>query len=73
MPKLVCPKSVYHCRKQLVSTPADGTAKGIGHFKEITAIAYHGGPGPDFLALWIYKYIACGMQEVLKDLTDFMN
>ena len=47
--------------------------KGIGHFKEIAAIACHGGPGPDFLALWIYKYIACGMQEVLKDLTDFMN
>ena len=33
----------------------------------------HGGPGPDLLAPWIYKYIACRMKEVLKDLTDFMN
>ena len=68
MPKIGIPLSKIAC----INT-ADGTAKGIGHFKEIAAIVCHGGPGPHFLALWIYKYIACGMQEVLKDLTDFMN
>ena len=71
MPKLVCPKLVYRCRKQPVSTPADGTGKGIDHF--IAATVCHGGPGPDFVAPWIYKYIACGMKEILKDLTDLMN
>ena len=45
---------------------ANGTAKGIGHL--IVASVCHGGPVPAFLASWIYKYIACGLQEVLKDL-----
>ena len=43
---------------------ADGTAKEIGHL--IAASVCHGGPGPDFLAPLIYKYIACALQEVLK-------
>ena len=50
---------------------ADETAKGIGHL--ITASVCHGGPEPGFLAPWIYKYIACGLQEVLKDSPDFIN
>ena len=47
---------------------ADGTAKWIGHF--ISASVYHGGPGPGFLAPWIYKYIACGLQEELKHVSQ---
>ena len=42
--------------------------KGIGLL--ITASVVSQGPGPGFLALWIYKYIACGVQEVLKDLAQ---
>ena len=34
----------------------------------ITTSVCHGVAGPGFLAPWIYKYIACGLQEVLKDL-----
>ena len=39
---------------------ADGTVKGTGHL--IAASVCHGGPGPGFLAPWIYKYINCGLQ-----------
>ena len=28
----------------------------------------HGGPGPGFFALWIYKYITSDLKELLKDL-----
>ena len=33
----------------------------------------HEGPGPGFLAPWIYKYVACGLQEVLKDLPQALS
>ena len=47
---------------------ADGTAKGIGHL--IAASVYHGGTGPGFLAPWIYKCIACGLQQTLQTAKD---
>ena len=50
-----------------VVSVANGTTKGIGHL--IAASVCHGGTMPVFLAPWIYKYIACRMQEVLKDLS----
>ena len=45
---------------------ADGTAYGIGHL--FAASICQGGPGPGFLAPWIYKYITQGLQAVLNDL-----
>ena len=50
---------------------ADGTAKEICHL--IAASVCHGGPGPGFLPPWIYKYIACGLQEVLKVLPQTLS
>ena len=50
---------------------ADGTPKGIGDL--IAASVCHGGPGPGFLAPWIYKYIACGLQKVLKDFPQALS
>ena len=50
---------------------ADGTAKGIGHL--IAAVVFHVGPRPGFLAPWIYKYIAYGLQEVLNDLPQTLS
>ena len=39
----------------------------------ITTSVCHGVAGPGFLAPWIYKYIACGLQEVLKDLPQTLS
>ena len=52
-----------NCR---VVSVANGTTKGIGNL--IAASVCHGGTIPGFLAPWIYKYIACRPQELLKDL-----
>ena len=52
--------------KRGVVRVADGTTKGIGHL--ISASVCHGGPTPVFLVPRIYKYIACRLQKVLKDL-----
>ena len=49
-----------------VVSVANGITKGIGHL--IAASVCHGGTIPGFLAPRIYKYIACRLQEVLKDL-----
>ena len=57
--------------KRGIVSVADGTAKGIGHF--IAASVCHGGPRPGFLEPWIYKYIACRLQEVLKDLRQTLS
>ena len=45
---------------------ADGIADGIGHLFATTIC--HGGPGPGFIAPWVYKYIPHGLQDVLKEL-----
>ena len=45
--------------------------KGIGHLG--AANVCHEGLGPAFLAPWIYKYIACLLQEVLKDLSQTLS
>ena len=45
---------------------ADGTANGIGRLFASTIC--HGGPGPGFIAPWVYKYITHGLQDVLKKL-----
>ena len=50
---------------------ADGRVKGICHL--IAVRVCHGGPEPVFLAPWIYKYIACGLQEVLQDLPKTLS
>ena len=50
---------------------ADKTAKGIGHL--IAASLCLRGPGPRFLAPRIYKYTACGLEEVLKDLPQTLS
>ena len=41
---------------------ADRTANGIDHL--FAATVCHGGPGPGFIALWVYKYITHGLQDV---------
>ena len=49
-----------------IRSVADRTVKGIDHL--FAASVCHGGPGSGFLAPWIYKYTACGLQKVLKGL-----
>ena len=50
---------------------ADGTANGIGHI--FGATICHGGPGPGFIAPWVYKYITHGLQDVLKELPAVLS
>ena len=50
---------------------ADGTAYGIGHL--FAATICHGGPGPGFIAPWVYKYITHGLQDVLKELPPVLS
>ena len=50
-----------------IVTVAGGTAKGIGHLT--AASVCQGGPGLGFLAPWVCRYIASGLQKVLKDLS----
>ena len=50
---------------------ADGTANGIGHL--FAATICHGGPGPGFIAPWVYKYITHGLQDVLKELPPVLS
>ena len=50
---------------------ADRTAKRIGHL--IAVSMCHGGPGPGFLVPSIYRFTACGLQEVLKDLLQTLS
>ena len=50
---------------------ADGTVNGIGHL--FAATICHGGPGPDFIAPWVYKYITHGLQDVLKELPPVLS
>ena len=44
---------------------ANGTTYSMGHL--IAASICHGGPGPVFFPLWIFKYITGGLKESLKD------
>ena len=50
---------------------ADGTANGIGHL--FAATICHGGPGPGFIAPWVYKYITHGLQDVLKEVLPVLS
>ena len=50
---------------------AGGTANGIGHL--FAATICHSGPGPGFIAPWIYKYITHGLQDVLKELPPVLS
>ena len=50
---------------------ADGTANGIGHL--FAATICHGGPGPGFIAPWVYKYITHGLQGVLKEVLPVLS
>ena len=50
---------------------ADGTANGISHL--FAATIYHGGPGPGFIAPWVYKYIIHELQYVLKELPPVLS
>ena len=50
---------------------ANGTANGIGHI--FAATICHGGPGPGFIAPWVYKYITHGLQDVLKELPAVLS
>ena len=43
---------------------AGGTANGSGHL--FAATICHGGPGPGFIAPWVYKCMTYGLQHVLK-------
>ena len=50
---------------------ADETANGIGHL--FAATIWHGGPGPGFIAPWVYKCITHGLQDVLKELPPVLS
>ena len=50
---------------------ADGTANGIGHL--FAATICHGGPGPGFIAPWVYKHITDGLQDVSKELPPVLS
>ena len=50
---------------------ADGIADGIGHL--FVATICHGGPGPGFIAPWVYKYITHGLQNILKELPPVLS
>ena len=50
---------------------ADGTTNGIGHL--FAATICYGGPGPGFIAPWVYKYIIHGLQDVLKELPPVLS
>ena len=43
---------------------ADGTIRAIGHL--FAASICNGGPGPGFLAPWVYNYIIGGLQEAVS-------
>ena len=72
-------KSQYFTGKELegldpncgILSVADQTAKGIGHL--IAASLCLRSPGPRFLTPPIYKYTACGLKEVLKDLPQTLS
>ena len=44
---------------------ADGTANGIDYL--FAGTICHGGPGPGFIAPWVYKYITHRLQDVLEE------
>ena len=45
---------------------ADGSINKIGQL--FTASICHGGPGPGFLATWVFRYITRGITAVLPSL-----
>ena len=45
---------------------ADGSINKVGQL--FAASICHGGPGPDFLAPWVFRYITRGITAVLPSL-----
>lgn len=50
---------------------ADGTMTTIGHLFGASLCNY--GPAPNFLAPWVYRYIAGGIEAVLNELPLLLN
>jgi len=50
---------------------ADGTVRSIGHL--IAATVCSGGPGPGFLAPWVYFYLVSGTTELNNHMPDKLH